>query len=633
MQNSQKALILNVDDDLGGLYACSRLLRLAGYEVAEAASGREALEKVATLKPDLVLLDVRLPDKNGFEVCRAIRAEPATALIPILHMTASYLDADSRVTGLEGGADGYLTEPVEPSVLLATIKSLLRLRMAEKNLRESARQWQTTFDAIGDGLAVLDADGRVVKSNAALSSLLGKAQGELHGRLWNELFACQPGEPALLEKVRASKHREAEEQNVGDATLAITMDPIFGEAGALDGAVCTICDLTERRRFERDLQHTQKLESIGVLAGGVAHDFNNLLTGILGNASLLQDDLDPGDRNRLLVKEIIAASESAAHLTRQLLAYAGKGHFVSIAVDLTQLVLDSKALFQAFIPKNVELRFEAMEQLMIMGDPGQIQQVVMNLVINASESIPAGDPGSIMIKTGVQELSEDFIAGHGGKRVAAPGPHAFLEISDTGCGMDFETKSRIFDPFFTTKFTGRGLGLSAVQGIVRAHNGIVIVESEPSRGTTFRLLFPRAAAEVSLPKADAAPVPSHGFGTILVVDDENTVRQTATAMLKRNGYGVLTAENGFAAVEIFRRNPTEINAVVLDLTMTGMNGEQTLEALQEIRQDVPVLLSSGYSKDSVQERFSGKQVAAFLQKPYTAATLIQALTSALASVA
>ena len=384
-------------------------------------------------------------------------------------------------------------------------------------------------------------------------------------------------------------------------------------------------DVTERRALEEKLRNSQKLESIGLLAGGIAHDFNNLLTGIMGNAGLALEFL-PDSAAAPLMENVVTASQRAADLTRQLLAYAGKGHFVISAIDLSELVRQIAGLVQASVSKLVRLDLELAPQLpAIDADASQIQQVVMNLVINAAEAIGDG-PGMVTVRTGLQMVDGKYIARHAAEELK-PGRYLFLEVRDTGCGMDRETQAKIFDPFFTTKFTGRGLGLAAVSGIVRAHRGAIRVSSAIEKGSTFLVLLP--ASEVPAPQqSEEGERDLTGSGLILVVDDEPLVRAAADAALRHYGYEVELAENGELAVEAFGRRPGAFAAVLLDLTMPVLGGEQALRQIREIRPEIPVIASSGYSESEANRRFPAEPLD-FLQKPYTAATLAEKVKAAI----
>jgi signal transduction histidine kinase/CheY-like chemotaxis protein len=389
--------------------------------------------------------------------------------------------------------------------------------------------------------------------------------------------------------------------------------------------------LEERARNEAGLRETQKLESVGLLAGGIAHDFNNILTGVLGNASLALDDVPPGSQVAVRLAEVVSAAERAAQLTRQLLAYAGKGRFLIELLDLSQQVREISSLVKTSIPRTVQLRLELAEDLPpIEADAAQIQQVVMNLVINSGEAIPEGQNGAVLITTGVQDVDDAYI------RTAVPGfdvkqgRYVTLEVHDTGVGIAPDVISRIFDPFFTTKFAGRGLGLAAVRGIVQGHGGAMKVYSTPGQGATFKLLFPASRSKDRKRFEKAAKQSSlNGSGTVLVIDDEEIVRRTARATLERFGYKVVMAEDGRQGLDEFRRLAGRVDVVLLDMTMPVMSGEETFRELRLIRPDVQVVLSSGYNEVEAIRHFAGKGLAGFIQKPYTAARLAQAIRSVL----
>ena len=390
--------------------------------------------------------------------------------------------------------------------------------------------------------------------------------------------------------------------------------------------------LEERKSSDEKLLQTQKLESLGILAGGVAHDFNNLLTGILGNASLALDMLPPRSPTERMLQDVVRASERAAHLTKQLLAYAGKGRFVLQAIDLSDAVRDISHLIKSSIPKNAQLRLDLAEKLpCIEADASQIQQLVMNLVINAAEAIPADRMGNVLVTTRAQRVDEHYLAQSLGDAEIGTGDYVSLEVNDTGVGMDQPTLQRIFDPFFTTKFAGRGLGLAATQGIVRGHKGAMRVYTTPGQGSTFKILFPAMADEQEPTKLQAAVVPETATqsGTVLVIDDEEAVRRTAKASLERRGYDIILAENGTEGLQIFRALSSKISLVLLDLTMPGPGGEEVLRQIRTIRAETKVVLSSGYNEVEVIQRFTGKGLAGFLQKPYTSAALVEKVSRVL----
>jgi signal transduction histidine kinase/CheY-like chemotaxis protein len=410
----------------------------------------------------------------------------------------------------------------------------------------------------------------------------------------------------------------------------------FDPQGNLLGGFGTVQDVSERKRAEQAvrageerLRQAQKMESIGLLAGGVAHDFNNLLAAILGNASLLCDEI--GEKSRERLDAIIRATEKAADLTRQLLAYAGRGRLVVESLDLSSVVRDMTELLRTSVPKKVDLQLALEADLPgIDADRGQLQQIVMNLLLNAAEAIGPDQTGTVTISTGRQEVSDavsatDEITGE----PIAPGNYVRLEVADTGCGMDHATRARIFDPFFTTKFLGRGLGLAAVAGTVQSHRGGIELETEPAVGTTFRVYLPVGAAVPVPGRMEQPPAALRGSETILLVDDEELVRSFARHALERQGYRVLEAVDGSQAVQVFRQNAETVSLVLLDLAMPVMSGDETIGVLRSELADLKVVLMSGYNEAEAMRRFAGKGVAGFLQKPFTPSRLAQEVKTVL----
>jgi PAS domain S-box-containing protein len=382
---------------------------------------------------------------------------------------------------------------------------------------------------------------------------------------------------------------------------------------------------------EAQSRHVQKLESIGVLAGGIAHDFNNLLHVVLGNADIALSQLPKGMPAREPIEEVVRATLRAADLTRQLLAYSGKGAFVIRPIDLSSEVRDMATLLRTAISKQATLAWELESDLpAVSADPTQVRQVVMNLITNASDAL-GNEGGTITLRTGVahpEERSDDRLGEP--RRVdgmdPAAGPYVYLEIADTGCGMTPDTLNRIFDPFFSTKYTGRGLGLAAVMGIVRAHKGLIRIRTEPGEGTSFRVLFPPVPGPA---RKEEEPAPKrsgwHGSGTILVVDDEEAVREVAERMLQDIGFRTVTAADGRQALDALARNGDEITGVLLDLSMPRMGGQETLHRLRVTHPDLPVVMMSGYTEEIVADQLGQSPTSTgFLQKPFVAEDLVTA---------
>jgi PAS domain S-box-containing protein len=492
---------------------------------------------------------------------------------------------------------------------------------------EAAAFLAALIESSDDAIVSKTLDGVILTWNPAAERVYGYPAGEAIGRAIN--FLLPPGRPdeesEILQRIRNGErvdHYETiRKRKDGELiSVSLTISPIRSN-GTIIGASHIARDITKQRQLEEQLRHTQKLESLGVLAGGVAHDFNNLLTGILGNASLALDTTSSTNPVRGMLRDILSAAEHASHLTRQLLAYAGKGRFVVEPINLSALVREISHLIQTSIPKSVQLRLDLQEDLpAIEADGSQMQQLIMNLVINGAEAIGEGNVGTVLVSTRVQDIDEQYLGTTVGHTSLAPGRYVNLEVHDTGSGMDEATVQRIFDPFFTTKFMGRGLGLAAVQGIVHSHKGGLTVYSRPGRGSTFKVLLP--AVNQPQPKKDPeAEQVFAGSGAVLVVDDEQIVRRTAKAMLERYGYTVVLAENGQEAVTLFKMLADQIELVLLDMTMPVMGGDETFRALQQIRPNVKVILSSGYNEVEAVRRFTGKGLAGFIQKPYSASAL------------
>jgi PAS domain S-box-containing protein len=385
----------------------------------------------------------------------------------------------------------------------------------------------------------------------------------------------------------------------------------------------------ERRALDAKVQHAQKLESLGVLAGGIAHDFNNLLVGILGNASLALMDLDETSPVREAVHDIETTALRAAELTRQMLAYSGRGRFVIKPIDLSTLARELAQLLQTVIAKGAVLRFEfGAEEALVEGDETQLRQIVMNLITNASDAIGTRS-GYITLRTGVQYADRECLRSTYIDDELPEGRYAYLEVADTGVGMTPETQARIFDPFFTTKFTGRGLGLAATLGIVRGHRGTIQVQSSHGEGTTFRVLLPCIAKPAPMGAEPAPEARLHGAGTLLVVDDDPTVREVARTMLERRGFSVILAEDGRAALEVFAREGDRISLVLLDLTMPHLSGDETFRLMRAERPDVRGILMSGYSGHELERRFAESGLAGFVQKPFRVEELESCIASAL----
>ncbi len=526
------------------------------------------------------------------------------------------------------------------------------LRRIMLELEESHKHFSALFQQAPLGYLLLDEVGLIREVNETFCRMMGQPRSQVIG---NPFVDCMDGSgrEVFLARYRAFF------RNPVDKRLEVLIRRERGPAfhADLKGALLTsalgrqqtnqqprlllaVTDITERKwaeekrlQLERQMQQSQKLESLGVLAGGIAHDFNNLLAIILGNASLALDELPSNSAARDSLGAIEQTSLRAAELCRQMLAYSGKGRFVMENLGLSDLIDSMTTLLKASISKKaiLNLNLHPTEPLPpLRGDPSQIRQVVMNLVVNASEALN-DRAGAIAVSTGVMECSREYLAQVYGEENLREGDYVWLEVADTGSGMSAEVLQRMFEPFFTTKFTGRGLGLAAVLGIVRGHQGALKVESEPGGGTTFKVLFP--AVELGKPATQREGVSEASAwkksGAILLVDDEESVRILGLRMLERLGFQALAASNGRQALELFRERPGEIALVLMDLTMPELNGEDTLQELRQLDPRIPVVMSSGYAESEIIARFARQRLAGFLQKPYTMATLMDCLRGAL----
>ena len=507
-------------------------------------------------------------------------------------------------------------------------------RHEQQALAASEARFRVLFESSPDAIFVERRDGLVLDANPAACRLQGMTRAELLGKHVTDLVP-----PARRAEVRrrfadlftqATSIIESESYTLDGRVIPVELAACPCEYAGQVAALIHVRDISDRRRAEAErqqlelkLQETQKLESLGVLAGGIAHDFNNLLTGILGNASLARLDLPPSSPIQRSLDRIEQTSLRAADLCKQMLAYAGKGRFVVQPTDLTQLVHDTAHLLHVSISKKAALNFALAPALPpVLADASQLRQIVMNLVINASEAI--GDhPGTITLTTGLVRADAPWLADAQPVGNFPLGDYVSLEVSDTGCGMTPEVRARIFEPFYTTKFTGRGLGLAAVLGIVRGHGGALKIQSEPGRGSTFQLLLPIAPGV-----AVAEPVPGgptapgwRGTGQVLVVDDEETVRTVVARVLESLGFTVTLAADGREAVAIFAALPDAFALVVMDLTMPHMDGVEAIAELHRLRPAQRVMLMSGYSEHDLAATFADRGVAGFLQKPFELPTL------------
>jgi PAS domain S-box-containing protein len=576
------------------------------------------------------------------ETGRKVRetGEPANNEVRIRHKQGHWVWIASSLVGWYPSADGDFHT-------IAFNRDITELKNAEADRRESEARYRVVSQMSCDLIFELDGEGQ--------STYVGPSSEEIIGYTPEETLALDPwslihpddedrirqqlaqeflreGGEGLEESPRSRKLRVMEfrlRHRDGHWLWFETLGLTYPRA---DGAVRYLGvgrDVTGRKlaewarlELEESMRRAQKLKSLGVLAGGIAHDFNNLLTPILGEAGLGLDELPEGSPVRARLGKIQQAARRAAALTDQMLAYAGQGPLRAERLDLSKLVGEMQALVASSISGKTTLDLHLEPELpAVEVEAGQLGQVVMNLITNAAESLSDG-AGRITVRTGVMNVDAPP-TGALFAETMTPGQHVYFEVTDTGCGMEAETCAQIFEPFFTTKFTGRGLGLAAVAGIVRGQRGAIEVDSDPGRGTRFRVLLPAAAGPVAQPAWERAPIGGwRATGTALVIDDDEAVRELAEDVLRRTGMRVLTASDGHEGVKLFGLHADSICVVLLDRTMPTLSGADTFEAIRALRPDAKIVLVSGYLEERVTDELAGRDVSGFLKKPFSPETLL-----------
>ena len=588
-------------------------------------------------------------------------SEFAESYLKPLNIT-SMLDAPIRLAGIVVGV--ICVEAVqlpcqwsqEQQEFTASIADLIALAMdlserkiAETALRKSEELFRSVTVSATDAIICTNQHNDITIWNHSAARLFGYSLEEALGQNLEEL---QLFTTPLLAPPKHDLNSTAEQQSQIQVVTSTHRDghhiPVEVSTARFMGPIgehhtYIIRDIRQRIEMEKErmlvaqrTQQAQKLESLGVLAGGIAHDFNNLLGASLGRLELLRKtSITPLGEQHVTVME--TTLRRAAELCNQLLAYSGRGAFTDENVDLNTIFTESLELIQVSISKKARLTHTLGTDLpRFSGDPAQIQQVIINLLANASDALN-DQAGSIHIRTGqthyaASELSQAVVD------KVDPGHYLFLEVSDTGVGMTRDVQSRLFEPFFTTKFTGRGLGMAAVLGIVRRYKGTLFIESEPNKGTTIRVLIPAnapAKTVVGLRTQSEEALNTHhifhnqGVRTVMVVDDDEAIRSTFALVLEQEGFTVIPAQHGRQAVDIFAARPTEFDCVILDLIMPEMDGEQTLYEMRRLRADLPIILTSGYSETEIQSRFLDESPTAFIQKPFQVTSLLNTIQTVL----
>ena len=547
------------------------------------------------------------------------------------------------------GATRFLREHARPEFdetgrvirVYGAAKDVTAQHQAEQALRTSERNLRLIAENTTDCVFSYDMQRRLTYVNSAFEPLTGYSLSDLYEQQFIDYV--HPDDNARMRALFSAafaghafddvEHRIVTKQ--GEIRwFSSSCGPLLDDNGTQIGIQGRERDISTRRRAENErravelkLQETQKLESLGVLAGGIAHDFNNLLQAIYGNASLALLELTPRDALYEPLIQIEQSSQRAAELVQQLLAYAGKGNVILQAVDLNQIVREMAELLRSSIPPTITLAYELSPGLpLVMADVTQMRQIALNLITNAAEAI--GDThGSIRLTSELRQLSQRDLASAVVGADLVPGAYIVVQITDTGSGMDAATRTRIFDPFFTTRFTGRGLGLAAVLGIVRATAGGLIVESQVNVGTQFTLLFPPTAVPTPMRKVPAHLW--HDVGRVLVIDDEESVRNVTQRGLERLGFQAISAADGVTGIALFQQYKQEIVCVLLDLVLPGVGGEQIARQLIALDPSVRIVVMSGYTHSQIRERLGDIGLSGTLEKPFTADNLSDALHRAI----
>jgi len=506
-----------------------------------------------------------------------------------------------------------------------------QLQEVQHELEESRNRYADLYDFAPIGYVTLDKKGVIIEINLTAATMIGIERSHLIEAPFVSLVTQSDRKVFQDYLLQCGKDNEKticeinlKVKKSNPITVQLLSIPVEDSQHKKMLFRTAITDITARkeadenqRQLEVRMRLAQKLESLGVLTGGIAHDFNNMLAAILGNADLALLDIPDEAPVQKYISQIVKVTRRATDLTNQMLAYAGKIELKAMPLNLSRLVGDMAQLLKTIVSKKAIFKYELEKTIPpIEADMAQLTQVVMNLITNASEAL-AGKEGVIMVKTGIMEANQEYLSSFYKNGDLPAGQRVYLEVSDTGMGMDKETISKIFDPFFSTKFTGRGLGMASALGILQKHNAAIKIDSSPGAGTTIRILFPLAGKTVPETVSElSTPEEWRGSGTVLVVDDEEDVRLMASAMMEKLGFTVLSAIDGVEGVKIFRKHADEIAFVLLDLTMPRMDGVETFTEMRRVNPDVRIILSSGYSKEDSVERFAEIPFSGFIKKPY-----------------
>ncbi len=615
MNENSKSILL-VEDEAAHAAAIRRAFENAGKHVTITVAGTlsEFRRITAESPPDIAVMDLNLPDGRAVD---ALTYPPESGLFPVLLMT-SYGNEHIAVEAIKAGALDYIVKSAETFVEMPrTVDRALRewnllqeRKWTEEIMCAAEVRFRSYFELGLIGLAETSPEKGWVRVNEALCSMLGYSEEELLATTWEKLTYPEDI-PANLEQFErllsgAQDGYTLENRFVrkdgGIVHTILTVRGVRRPDRSIDYVVASLQDVTELKHLEGQLRHSQKMEAVGQLAGGVAHDLNNILMVIYGYCSALQMKVGTDSRFRSDIDHIFAAAERAANLTRSLLAFSRKQIMAPRPVNLNDIVKNVENLLSRVIGEDIQLQTTMkLNPLTIFADGGQIEQVLMNLATNARDAMPEG--GMLSIETELQELDQSFVHAHG---FGVPGEYAVISVSDTGKGMDAETTKKIFEPFFTTKEVGKGtgLGLAIVYGVIKQHNGFINVYSEPGTGTTFRIYLPQFSGE-KIDDEYKEEISEHllmGSETILVAEDDPSIRELSEMILGKFGYEVILAHDGMDAIEKFKANSDKVDIIIMDLIMPKKSGREAYQDIRRLKPSVKVLFISGYSPDLLQNK-------------------------------
>ncbi|MDR4493234.1 MAG: response regulator [Nitrospirales bacterium] len=629
--------IFIIDDNSNNRSLYSRWIRRTtprSLEIQEMETGEEGLEACKHSLPHCMLLDCQLPDMTGLNFLKKVRHIHSSSNTPIIFLTEQG-NEQVAAQAIKLGAHTFLIKStLSEEFLWHHIEQAIAQSVTVRRLQALERQSRTILQSSRDGLMVVDADGLCRFSNPAAEHLLRKTTEELLGSPF--------GYSIFQEEIR-----EIVIHHPDGPTTPVEMRVVPIEWDNESAALISLRDLTERRKAEEDQkrhelerQYAQKLESLGVLAGGIAHDFNNLLMTVVARAGLALRSLPKDDPAREHLRFIEKAGLRGGELANQMLTFAGQTQLNFQSVDCSLLLKEMKSIIRSAVSKKIAVNMETAANLPhIRGDRAQLRQMVMNITINAAEAI--GDGGGVITITteamdsSTKDLRPFHIIGD-----LPWGPCVSVRISDTGSGIKPELIPKIFDPFFTTKFPGRGLGLAAILGIIRAHGGALAVQSQEGKGTEFWFLFPFSQKTPTPPRStrltipQAPPVSSHSPKMILIVDDEKDVLEACSLILREIGMETLVASDGPSGLQLFKQYERHLAFVLVDLTMPHMDGGMLCKEIRLLNAHVPLLVSSGYTEQEAMKHFAGLEIVSFIQKPFQVEVLIekvQQLTRAMPS--